>query len=296
MNHPFTARSQRRAAFTLIELLVVIAIIAILAAILFPVFARARENARRASCQSNLKQIGLGIMQYNQDFDEKFPMAEYGGGTHSGIPDVQWYQAVQPYMKSGTDFGKGGVFQCPSYTASSNDYAQSYGIHSDLCPSYYDSASGSVTYPVSILSNAADKVLVIEKGNSGKDYSYPVFVTSEDHWTTGVGTPKGSKDDNDKIGTTDCDDASNAITYECSAMPRYRHLNTSNMLFADGHVKAIVKGRVQWFTNIYIPNTSYKNDPYDPWQVTWGATPAVGIRGPAKAAASIAALGSIALC
>ena len=57
--------------FTLIELLVVIAIIAILAAILFPVFARARENARRASCQSNLKQIGLGIFQYTQDYDEK---------------------------------------------------------------------------------------------------------------------------------------------------------------------------------------------------------------------------------
>jgi prepilin-type N-terminal cleavage/methylation domain-containing protein len=57
--------------FTLIELLVVIAIIAILAAILFPVFARARENARRASCQSNLKQIALGVFMYNQDYDEK---------------------------------------------------------------------------------------------------------------------------------------------------------------------------------------------------------------------------------
>src|SRR4051812_17971231 len=62
--------------FTLIELLIVIAIIAIIAAILFPVFARARENARRASCQSNLKQIGLAIMQYTQDNDERLPIGE----------------------------------------------------------------------------------------------------------------------------------------------------------------------------------------------------------------------------
>ena len=64
----------KRSGFTLIELLVVIAIIAILAAILFPVFARARENARRTSCVSNLKQIGLGIMQYTQDYDERYPL------------------------------------------------------------------------------------------------------------------------------------------------------------------------------------------------------------------------------
>ena len=98
--------------FTLIELLVVIAIIAILAAILFPVFARARENARRASCQSNLKQIGLGIAQYTQDYDEKFPYVV----TDTADPatpvfcssDTLWSDVVQPYIKSTQ------VFICPS--------------------------------------------------------------------------------------------------------------------------------------------------------------------------------------
>lgn len=89
-------RAQRsgRRAFTLIELLVVIAIIAILAAILFPVFARAREQARKAACQSNLKQIGLGVMMYTQDYDEKYPFSymEYTGG--------RIYEVLEPYTKS----------------------------------------------------------------------------------------------------------------------------------------------------------------------------------------------------
>ncbi|RYX83371.1 DUF1559 domain-containing protein [bacterium] len=99
----------RNNAFTLIELLVVIAIIAILAAILFPVFARARENARRASCQSNLKQIGLGILQYQQDYDERFP-GRYNPGTNQS-----WRGLIQPYVKSTQ------LFQCPSNTGAINN-------------------------------------------------------------------------------------------------------------------------------------------------------------------------------
>jgi prepilin-type N-terminal cleavage/methylation domain-containing protein/prepilin-type processing-associated H-X9-DG protein len=95
----------KRKAFTLIELLVVIAIIAILAAILFPVFARARENARRASCMSNLKQISLGILQYTQDYDETLP--QWQTATNLG-----WATSVQPYVKSWQ------LFHCPSLSSS----------------------------------------------------------------------------------------------------------------------------------------------------------------------------------
>jgi prepilin-type N-terminal cleavage/methylation domain-containing protein len=92
---------RRKSGFTLIELLVVIAIIAILAAILFPVFAQAREKARTASCLSNLKQIGLATMMYSQDYDERYPPGYYTGWT------TQWlFTLVQPYMQ---DTPTGGI-------------------------------------------------------------------------------------------------------------------------------------------------------------------------------------------
>jgi len=91
-----------RRGFTLIELLVVIAIIAILAAILFPVFAKAREKARQTACLSNMKQMGLGYMQYNQDYDETYVFSERWGGAGQG-----WGGRIYPYVKST------GVYSCP---------------------------------------------------------------------------------------------------------------------------------------------------------------------------------------
>ena len=125
--------------FTLIELLVVIAIIAILAAILFPVFQKVRENARRTACLSNEKQLGLATMQYVQDYDETYPLIQrdptpseiaseqaiLGAAYVSGSP-VSWQWMVNPYVKNGSATSSqntgsfeltGGVWNCPDFPA-----------------------------------------------------------------------------------------------------------------------------------------------------------------------------------
>lgn len=122
-------------AFTLIELLVVIAIIAILAAILFPVFARARENARKSTCQSNLKQLALGARMYAQDYDEMFQIGWGGGGAK------QWWYAWYPYVKNGQ------VYRCPSQPSVSNQ--NGYGMSIQLtyatgCESNWPNSYGGV--------------------------------------------------------------------------------------------------------------------------------------------------------
>ena len=103
-----------RRGFTLIELLVVIAIIAILAAILFPVFARAREKARQSSCLSNVKQIGLGVLMYTQDYDERFPAKWWWyvhrpAGYDLSTNYLTWAECVAPYINNDQ------IFQCPTY-------------------------------------------------------------------------------------------------------------------------------------------------------------------------------------
>jgi prepilin-type N-terminal cleavage/methylation domain-containing protein/prepilin-type processing-associated H-X9-DG protein len=131
-------RMNHKRAFTLIELLVVIAIIAILAAILFPVFARARENARRTSCLSNLRQMGLATLMYTQDYNEMYPRASLSGepatpvapgGWWSSVGLWFWPQVLHPYHKSIQ------VMMCPSATGpSGNPRFGNYGANRLLFP------------------------------------------------------------------------------------------------------------------------------------------------------------------
>jgi prepilin-type N-terminal cleavage/methylation domain-containing protein len=114
-----------RKAFTLIELLVVIAIIAILAAILFPVFAQAKVAAKKANEISNSKQVTLGLLMYANDSDDMFPMEEYGDDSSALLPHITWTTATYPYVKNGDQLvdpvagntvctGKGGLFKDPA--------------------------------------------------------------------------------------------------------------------------------------------------------------------------------------
>src|SRR5437763_9997687 len=101
-------RSRTRTAFTLIELLVVIAIIAILAAILFPVFAQARDRARASACISNERQIGTALMMYVQDYDEILPSPDHATDGPSSLSDPKWMDRIYPFVKNEQ------LYNCPS--------------------------------------------------------------------------------------------------------------------------------------------------------------------------------------
>ncbi len=170
--------------FTLIELLVVIAIIAILAAILFPVFARARENARRASCQSNLKQIGLAMAQYQQDYDEKTLVVDENLG-------IGWFGPLQPYIKSEQ------VFRCPSLS-------ESWPTPAARPPSDY-AINGFFTHGlnIAVFQQTAEQIAMGERLKNFDETDYHPWEVEE---------------------------------FE-PHLEKERHLEGSNYLFADGHVK-----------------------------------------------------------
>ncbi|MFN3650141.1 MAG: DUF1559 domain-containing protein [Armatimonadota bacterium] len=219
-----------RRGFTLIELLVVIAIIAILAAILFPVFAQAREKARAASCTSNLKQIMTGVKMYTQDYDEQ---SMYNWWAAAPGANHTWMEMINPYVKNT------GVFLCPSApkdkaafttgcTAAPAVVSSSYAWPSWLRYSYYDwwgtvMFAGFPTPQTSLCTNAWDSCVGSEFVSNPAEAAFlveayvisyttnPAVAQFGSACTTGIGTTKDNK--------------------------FFRHSEGMNIAYCDGHVK-----------------------------------------------------------
>ena len=226
-------RQNVKKAFTLIELLVVIAIIAILAAILFPVFARARENARRASCQSNLKQIGLGILQYVQDYDEKYPRSRTANVAFNGFNNntAPWHLVIQPYVKSVQ------LFQCPSNTAAGSGTKMSFtnnGSGDQIPVSYVCAGTDYATY---------------WGGRAMMTQTYSAAASEVNFPTTTI-----------MVGESlQRQDPEYFDNY--NEMRMQNHLGTTNFLFADGHVKSLKPTATGRPLNMWnVTNTSNDGD------------------------------------
>jgi len=203
-----------RRGFTLIELLVVIAIIAILAAILFPVFARAREKARQASCQSNLKQIGLAIQMYMGDYDETIVPSRLGGTP----TDVCWTALTQPYIKNDQ------IFICPSHSApvasaATNGYPKSYGLNYEIHT--FNTYVGYAANPLTVWP--------------------PVSMAS-------INEPA------ELISAIDYDFNQPGVHYHTiDARVHWRHNEMANVLFMDGHVKSMKRGATFTPKDLWLP-------------------------------------------
>ena len=215
------APERRHKGFTLIELLVVIAIIAILAAILFPVFQKVRENARRASCQSNEKQLGLAFVQYAQDADEQLP---YGNGTVFGTRPAGgngratgWAGELYSFVKAT------GVYHCPD---DSSTGTLSYGYNQSLL---FPINGYGGTAALSSFNSSANTVLCFELANSGNvDVTNPAETGSQ----TGPGYNGGNLTGGN-YATGDMSSGGGSGSVPATG----RHSDGSNWLLADGHVK-----------------------------------------------------------
>jgi len=257
-----TKRSLTTRGFTLIELLVVIAIIAILAAILFPVFARAREKARQASCQSNLKQIGLAMQMYAQDYDEKLPPT-WMWVPASWVPDqgnwftgfFMWDYFLYPYVKMGSKVAGGtrmqghGVWMCPSGLTESQGHARNYGANQNVFGYLNaDPATYGTIYsaPMSLgrIAKPAECIAYLDSGVYASSYSiveYPQPALWYLPGTAPVGAPRWAS-----AGTNG--------DYMDNDWRNGRHNGVNNVCYFDGHVKA-VSGQAFWnHPEWWLPN------------------------------------------
>ena len=213
--------AQHRSAFTLIELLVVIAIIALLAAILFPGFQRARESARRTSCLSNLKQIGLGFNQYIQDYDGHYP-------AWLNDPNVGWALVLQPYLKSDQ------LFQCPSEPTKAGS-APEGGAYTD----YAYSANFGKVYP-----GGANRIPPTESELQYPANSIVIFDAAVLGFA-GNGNPGSASyivDANEFASRNQA--YFNNPVYIASYTASRRHFEGANYLLGDGHAKWVLPEKI----------------------------------------------------
>lgn len=220
-------RKTNNKAFTLIELLVVIAIIVILAAILFPVFARVRENARRTNCASNEKQQALGLMQYAQDYDERLPISSYRNRDADNNVIGFWFEMIEPYVKNTQ------IFRCPSANrtpggAPPRAYSSNYAL-----PGIGDTAAKVVManyngLHLSQVKEPSRTWMIVEScyrnptDDLYKNNGYGFHWVRFENIATGNGPEQGVS-------------ADHYFNHEV-------HLGGSNVAFVDGHVKWIKSG------------------------------------------------------
>lgn len=255
----------RRNGFTLIELLVVIAIIAILAAILFPVFAQAREKARAIACLSQSKQLALAIVQYAQDYDEKVcgGIDGYGGrNVPGGEGGSGWAGQVFPYVKST------GVFRCPSDPTTTAWHNSSFALNSNLSLGIPDWATaawpipcqGSDSISIGAMNSPAKTVVLFEvSGSQGYNIEAelnPVLAGTGGTYCGGSPAGNGLGQNYDPTGynsTSTPDPVSaqgdghlkyatgylNGVTAGLGQYdkPVGRHQSGSNFIMSDGHAK-----------------------------------------------------------